>query len=436
MKIVIVGLSHKTASVEIREKLSIPEHKLESSIANLLELSHIDETAIISTCNRLEIYAVVKDAEQGVKEIKHFLSDISQISLFKLQKHMFVLTDRDAVRHLMRVAAGLDSLVIGEAQILGQVKKAHRLGQTYKGFKKILDRLFKQAIKAGKRIRNETKIGTGAVSISSAAVELAGVKVLELTASNITIIGAGKMSHLLIQHLLAKNVPQISIVNRSLAGAEELASKFPDKKFQLYSLSEMMSAIAKSDIIFAAAAAQDHILDRVKLEQALPKNHPLVLFDISVPRNINTDVDMLKNVSIYNIDDIQTVVAQNKKTRRQIAQQVEVLLEEELKAFLLWWQSLEIVPTISCLRNKVEKIRQQELKKAVSRLGIEFSEKHEKVLESLTKGIINKILHEPTLQLRTPQNVETRRMTLQTVCMLFNLDLDPALIKVGGSLNS
>ena len=216
MNIVVVGLSHNTASVEIREQLSIPETQSEMAIAYLLKLPQIEEAGIISTCNRLEIYAVVKDRKQGVEEIYQFLSEIGQIQFSVLQQHTFVLVDEDAVSHLMRVAAGLESLVMGEGQILCQVKKAYKLGQEHKGFKKVLDRLFKQAITAGKRVRNETKIGSGAVSISSAAVELAKIKVQDFTASNITVIGAGKMSRLLIKHLLAKNAVQISLVNRSL----------------------------------------------------------------------------------------------------------------------------------------------------------------------------------------------------------------------------
>lgn len=430
MNIVIVGLSHKTASVEIREKLSISEQKLENAIAQLLEFPHIDETGIISTCNRLEIYAVVKHIEQGVKEINQFLAEIGQISLWELQKHTFVLTNKDAVWHLMRVAAGLESLVIGEGQILCQVKKAHRLGQTYKGLKKILDRLFKQAITAGKRIRHETQIGSGAVSVSSAAVELAQLRVQNFTASNILVIGAGKMSGLLIKHLLAKNAVKISIANRSYSGAEELASKFPDNQFKLYSLPQIISAIAKADLVFTSTAAPEPILDRVKLEQALPKNHSLMLFDISVPRNIDANVNELENITLYNVDDLQAVVAQNQENRRQMAQKAEVLLQEELQAFLVWLQSLETVPIISCLRNKAESIREQELKKALPSLDDEFSEKYEKILDSLTKRIINKILHEPMVQIRTQQDLETRRLTLQTVCMLFNLDVEEQNIPV------
>ncbi len=360
MYITVVGLSHKTSSVEIREKLSIPETEQENTLNHLLKLPHIKEVALISTCNRLEIYAVIKDQKKGVEEITEFLSEIGQISLPHLQEHLFILHNQEAVWHLMRVAAGLESLVVGEGQILCQVKKAYKLAQTYKSLGKVLDRLFKQAITAGKRVRNEINIGSGAVSISSAAVELAQTKVQDLAACRITIIGAGEMSRLLLQHLLSKGVVQISIVNRSQTKAVELANKFPDAQFQLYTLSDMMSAIAKSDIVFTCTAAAEPILDKVKLETILPINQSLTLFDISVPRNINADINELEKVDSYNIDDLKAVVARNQETRRQLAQKAEVLLTEELEAFVLWLQSIETVPTITSLRNKVEKIREQE----------------------------------------------------------------------------
>ncbi|MEH2173678.1 glutamyl-tRNA reductase [Nostoc sp.] len=422
MDIAVVGLSHKTASVEIREKLSIPEAKMESAIAQLLKLPNIKEVAILSTCNRLEIYAVVKESQQGVEEITYFLSEISQISLHQLQQYLFILLNQETVRHLMRVAAGLESLVLGEGQIFYQVKKAYKLTQTYKGLGKLLDRLFKQAITAGKRVYNEINIGTGAVSISSAAVELAQTKVPDLAACRITIIGAGEMSRLLLQHLLSKGVARISIVNRSQAGALELASKFPDSQLQLYSLSGMMSAIANSDMVFTCTTASEPILDRAKLKTILPRNLSLILFDISVPRNINTDVNQLENFEVYNIDDLKALVARNQETRRQMVQKAEALIEEEVEVFVLWLQSLESVPTITSLRNKVESIREQELEKALSRLGTEFAQKHQVVLEALTKGIINKILHEPLVQLQTHQDLEARRLALQVLKMLFNLD--------------
>ena len=422
MNIAVVGLSHKTAPVEVREKLSIPEAKLEEAIHHLSSYPHIEEVAIISTCNRLEIYAVIRETEQGVREIAQFLSDVSHIPLYQLRQHLFVLLHQDAVRHLLRVAAGLESLVLGEGQILAQVKAAHKLAQKYQGLGRLLDRLFKQAISAGKRVRSETSIGTGAVSISSAAVELAQTKVRDLAACRVTIIGAGKMSRLLVQHLLAKRAATVAIVNRSPRRATELANQFPEAQLQLYSLTDLAEAIASSDLVFTSTAATEPILNRAKLETCLTSNQSLMLFDISVPRNIHADVQGMNNVDAYNVDDLKAVVAQNHATRRQMALEAEALLEEELASFELWWRSLDAVPTISCLRSKVETIREQELEKALSRLGTEFAEKHQEVIEALTRGIVNKILHEPMVQLRAQQDIEARKRCLQSLQMLFNLD--------------
>ncbi|MBE9104417.1 glutamyl-tRNA reductase, partial [Nostoc cf. edaphicum LEGE 07299] len=400
MNIAVVGLSHKTAPVEVREKLSIPEPQIENAIAQLASYPHIDEVAILSTCNRLEIYIVTSEADQGIREVTQFLAEYSKLPVLSLRQHLFMLLHDDAVMHVMRVAGGLDSLVLGEGQILAQVKTTHKLGQQYSGIKTILNRLFKQALTAGKRVRTETSIGTGAVSISSAAVELAQIKVANLAACRVVILGAGKMSRLLVQHLISKGAVEISIVNRSRDRAQELAKLFPQQPIKIHPLSEMMSVIADSDLVFTSTSATEPILDRAKLEMVLEVQRSLMLFDISVPRNIHADVNELENVQAFNVDDLKAVVAQNYESRRKIAQEAEKLLEEEVEAFDIWWRSLETVTTISCLRNKVETIREQELEKALSRLGSEFAEKHQEVIEALTRGIVNKILHDPMVQLR------------------------------------
>ncbi|WP_427162305.1 glutamyl-tRNA reductase [Aliinostoc sp. HNIBRCY26] len=423
MNIAVVGLSHKTAPVEIREKLSIPEPQTESAIAHLISYPHIDEVSILSTCNRLEIYIVAAETEHGVREVTQFLSEHSKLPINSLRQHLFVLLHEDAVMHVMRVAAGLDSLVLGEGQILAQVKNTHKLGQQYNGIKTILNRLFKQAITAGKRVRTETSIGTGAVSISSAAVELAQIKVDNLAACRVAILGAGKMSRLLVQHLISKGATQISIVNRSRDRAQELAQQFSEQPIRIHLLSEMMQVIAESDIVFTSTSSTDPILDKAKLEMVLAPNQPLMLFDISVPRNVHTDVNELSHVEAFNVDDLKAVVAQNYESRRKMAQEAERLLEEEVDAFDVWWRSLETVSTISSLRNKIETIREQELEKALSRLGSEFGDKHQEVIEALTRGIVNKILHDPMVQLRAQQDVEARRRCMQTLQMLFNLDV-------------
>ena len=424
MNIVVVGLSHKTASVDVREKLSIPETQIEEAIAHLRSYPHVEEVAIISTCNRLEIYSVVRETEQGVVEIMQFLAEKARVSLFQLRKSLFILLHEDALRHLMRVSAGLESLVLGEGQILAQVKTAHKQGQKYQGLGRLLDRLFKQAISTGKRVRSQTSIGTGAVSISSAAVELAQIKAENLAACRVTIIGAGKMACLLVKHLLSKGATQITIVNRSHRRAQELANKFAGANLQLYPLNALMDAIAQSELVFTSTGATEPILTQAKLETSLVAIKPLMLIDISVPRNVAADVSNIDRIQSYNVDDLKAVVAANQESRRKIALEAEGIIEEEVINYLLWLRSLETVPTISCLRSKVEDIRAQELEKALSRLGSEFAEKHQEVIEALTRGIVNKILHEPMVQLKAEQDIEARRRCLQSLQMLFDLDIE------------
>lgn len=424
MHIAVVGLSHKTAPVEIREKLSIPEPQTEGAIAHLLSYPSIEEVTILSTCNRLEIYIVTQESEQGIREVTQFLSEYSKLPVMSLRPHLFMLLHQDAVMHLMRVSSGLDSLVLGEGQILAQVKTTHKIGQQYKGIKTVLNRLFKQAITAGKRVRSETSIGTGAVSISSAAVELAQMKVQNLATVRVGIVGAGKMSRLLVQHLISKGAAEICILNRSLKRAEELAKQFSGCTINTKPLTEMMSVINKSDLVFTSTSATEPILDRAKLELVLEPSRALMLFDISVPRNVHSDVNELDNVQAFNVDDLKAVVAQNQESRRRMAQEAEGILEQEVEAFEVWWRSLETVSTISSLRNKIETIREQELEKALSRLGSEFGEKHQEIIEALTRGIVNKILHDPMVQLRAQQDVEARRHCMQTLHKLFNLDAE------------
>ncbi|MEY2984210.1 MAG: Glutamyl-tRNA reductase [Cyanobacteriota bacterium] len=423
MNIAVVGLSHKTAPVDIREKLSIQDAKLEEALAHLRSYPHVEEVAVISTCNRLEIYAVVTDTEKGVVEITQFLSETGYIPLVTLRRYLFTLLHEDAVRHLMRVAAGLESLVLGEGQILAQVRTTHKLGQKYKGIGRLLDRLFKQAITAGRRVRTETDIGTGAVSISSAAVELVHTKVTLATQKTV-IIGAGKMACLLVKHLLAKGATDITIVNRSQRRAQELASQFPQADFTLLPLDSLFAAIAAADIAFTSTGATEPILTPQNLSPCLGDRKSLMVVDISVPRNVSAAVHEMEQVQAFNVDDLKAVVAQNQASRRQMAREAEGLLEEEVAAFDLWWRSLETVPTISSLRSKVEDIREQELEKALSRLGSEFAEKHQEVIEALTRGIVNKILHEPMVQLRAQQDIEARKQCLSSLKMLFDLEIE------------
>jgi glutamyl-tRNA reductase len=422
MNIAVIGLSHKTAPVDIREKLSVPDPQMEAAIQTLCNYPHIKEATILSTCNRLEIYIVTPIADRGVQDAIQFLAEFSKIPLKDLKQHLFILLHKDAVMHLMRVAGGLDSLVLGEGQILAQVKQTHKIGQQYQGMGAILNRLFRQALTAGKRVRTETSIGTGAVSISSAAVELAHMKVGNFATHRIAILGAGKMSRLLVQHLISKGATDITILNRSAKRAEDLKVMFTAIDLQLQPMTEMMTAISTSTIVFTSTSATEPLLNAAKLAAVLDPHHSLMIFDISVPRNVHSDVNDLVNIQAFNVDDLKAVVAQNQERRQQMAQEAEGILDEEVENFNSWWQLLETVPTINCLRDKMETIRLQELEKALSRLGAEFGERHQEAIEALTKGIVNKILQDPMVQLRAQADTDTRRKAMHTLQVLFNLD--------------
>ena len=421
MFIAVVGLSHRTAPVEIREKLSIPESEVEEAIASLCGYAHIEEATILSTCNRLEVYVVTGDVESGVRETMQFLADFKHLELGNIRPHLFTLLYQDAIMHLMRVAGGLDSLVLGEGQILAQVKTAQRVGQSSKGMGRILNRLFKAAITAGKRVRTETDIGTGAVSISSAAVELMQAKQGSLKELDIAVVGAGKMCRLLITHLVAKGADNITVVNRSIDKAQKLVANYSGD-IQVQPLTELMACVGRADIVFTGTGATEPILYKERLETVLVGDRSVSMVDISVPRNIAADVEEIPNVFCYNVDDLSAVVEENRAYRLKMAEQAEAMLEDEVDVFYEWWRSLETVPTISSLRNKVETIRAQEMEKALSRLGSEFAEKHLEVIDALTRGIVNKILHDPMVQLRAQRDIEARRAAMRSLQLLFNLE--------------
>ncbi|MFN6340688.1 MAG: glutamyl-tRNA reductase [Cyanobacteriota bacterium] len=429
MHIAVVGLSHRTAPVEIRERLSIPEQSMEASLHQLKADEQVLEASILSTCNRLEIYALLRHPEQGIEAVGGFLSAVSGLQVPELIPHLFTYHHADAVAHLLRVAAGLDSLVLGEGQILSQVKKMVRLGQEYRSIGPILNRLLNQAVSTGKRVRSETNLGTGAVSISSAAVELAQLKVAQargmddlvpLDQEQVAVVGAGRMARLLLQHLRAKGCPGAVLLNRTLARAEALAADFPDLPVQCRPLDELDHCLSTCSLVFTSTAAEEPMITRQRLD-ALNRRSSLLLIDIGVPRNISADVADLPGVSSFDVDDLQEVVARNQDARREIAAEAEALLQEESRLFLEWWDGLEAVPLVNRLRVQLEEIREQELQKALSRMGPDLSSRERKVVEALTKGIVNKILHGPVTHLRAPQPRSQRLAAMRVLEELFAL---------------
>jgi glutamyl-tRNA reductase len=429
MHITVVGLSHNTAPVEIRERLSIAEQTMEVSLQRLRADDQVLEASILSTCNRLEIYTLLRHPEQGVTAVGTFLSEQSGLDLVELTPHLFTYHHEEAVAHLLRVAAGLDSLVLGEGQILSQVKKMFRLGQEHRSIGPILNRLLNQAVSTGKRVRTETNLGTGAVSISSAAVELAQLKVgqgrgldelVSLDQEQVAVVGAGRMSRLLLQHLGSKGCRGVVLLNRTVERAELLAADFPDLPVQCRPLSDLDHCLSTCSLVFTSTAAEDPIIDAARLSR-LNRRSSLLLIDIGVPRNINSDVQGIEGVGAFDVDDLQEVVARNQEARREIAAEAEGLLEEEARLFLEWWDGLEAVPVVNRMRRQLEDIREQELQKALSRMGPDLSSRDRKVMEALSKGIINKILHTPVTNLRAPQPRQQRHVAMGVLERLFEL---------------
>jgi glutamyl-tRNA reductase len=429
MHIAVIGLSHRTAPVEIREKLSIPEQSMEASLHQLRGEDQVLEASILSTCNRLEIYALLRHPDQGIQAVGSFLSGISGLKVEDLSPHLFIYHHADAVAHLLRVAAGLDSLVLGEGQILSQVKKMVRLGQEHRSIGPILNRLLTQAVSTGKRVRSETNLGTGAVSISSAAVELAQLKVgqargledpVPLDQEQVAVIGAGRMARLLLQHLRSKGCTGAVLLNRTPARAEALAADFPDLPVQCRPLEDLDHCLSTCSLVFTSTAAEEPMISRERLG-SLNRRSSLMLVDIGVPRNIAADVTDLAGVMRFDVDDLQEVVARNQEARREMAAEAESLLQEESRLFLEWWDGLEAVPLVNRLRLQLEDIREQELQKALSRMGPDFSSRERKVVEALTKGIINKILHGPVTHLRSPQPRSQRLVAMRVLEELFAL---------------
>ena len=430
MHIAVVGLSHRTAPVDIREKLSIPEQTMELSLQRLRGDEQVIEASILSTCNRLEIYTLVRNPELGVSAVSEFLSRHSGLAADILSPHIFSYHHEEAIAHLMRVAAGLDSLVLGEGQILSQVKKMVRLGQQHDSIGPILNRLLSQAVSTGKRVRSETNLGTGAVSISSAAVELAQLKLgqsrgedrlVTLESEQVGVVGAGRMSRLLLQHLQSKGCSSVMLLNRTHDRAQRLADDFPALSVTIQTLDDLDVCLSKCSLVFTSTAAEKPIIDAARLE-SLNRRRLLRLIDIGVPRNISADVQGIQGVESHDVDDLEEVVSRNQEARQQIALEAENLLKEEGRLFLEWWDSLEAVPTINRLRASLESIRSEEYQKALSRMGPDFSARERKVVEALSKGIINKILHAPVTRLRAPQGRPERQQALRMVEQLFGLE--------------
>lgn len=419
MHLVIAGLSHKTAPVEMREKLAMSDTETQEALSSLLMQPSLAEAVILSTCNRLEIYGVASDQNDGREQIGRFISDYHNVPLKKVLDHLYFYESVHATHHLFRVVSSLDSMVVGEAQILGQIRDSYTIAHETEATSVILNRLFRQALAVGKRVRTETEIGESAVSVSYAAVELAKKIFEDLQGRGVLIIGAGEMSELTVRHLIASGVDSVFVTNRTHERAEELAGEFGGEAVKFGNLED---ALIKADIVISSTGSPDHILGRDDIAGAMQKrrNRPLFLIDIAVPRDINPAVNKVYNAFLYNIDDLQSVVEANIAERKVEARVAENIIEREVDHFTQWLCTLEVVPTISALKEHADGIREQELEKTLNRLQ-NLSDKELEIIRALTGVIVNKLLHEPVVRLKECSGSKDGYLYVESLRHLFNL---------------
>jgi glutamyl-tRNA reductase len=420
MEIVVVGLSHKTAPVEIREKVAFSQDCLHEIARTVRDLEGITEGVILSTCNRVELYAATRHTELGVESLIRFTAEHHGIPLEKLRPHIYVYTGTDAVRHVFRVASSLDSMVVGESQILGQVKAAFDKAVEGSATGIVLNRFMHKAFTTAKRVRTETRIAQSAVSVSFAAVELARKIFGELTGKSVLVIGAGEMCELAATHLVENGVSSVSVTNRTLERAQALAEKFNGRALPF---DDFSNHLAEIDIVISSTGAPHTVLHEDAVRQAMKvrKQKPMFLIDIAVPRDIDPAVNDLPNVFLYDVDDLQGIVEGNKKERAKEAEKAEHIVDEELESFLRWVKMLDVSPTIRQLREQFEDIRRTELEKTLKVFGENLSPKQKKSLEAMSQAIVNKILHQPTVHLKRLADEPELDVSVDAVRRVFGL---------------
>ena len=419
-RILILGVNHKTAPVAVREKLACSD--IAVPLGQLAEISHCREFCFLSTCNRVEVIFVSDQPEQTTRAIRKFLFARADISEQEAIDFTYFHQGVEAVSHLFRVAASLDSMVVGEPQILGQLKEAYRNAAEHRATGVILNRLIHKAFSTAKRVRTETNIGSNAVSISYAAVQLAKKIFGSLKGKTVLLAGAGEMAELAAEHLMGQGCGQVIVANRTLENAIKLAKRF---KGQGVGLDELHQQLEVADIMVSSTGAPNLILKRddLKLIMKARRNKPLFLIDIAVPRDLDPQLNDLDNVYLYDVDDLSQVVEVNKSDREVAAMAAERIVKDDALKFLGWFDNIALTPTITALRRKADDIRKQELKKTLANLDL--SAKEAKCVDKLTAAIINKLLHNPILHLKEACKEETKKLKIDQVRQLFDLDFTP-----------
>ena len=396
--ITLLGVNHKTCPVEIREKLSFSSDKSKEFLTVLKEDPLLKETALLSTCNRTEFYFYSEDEDRGKENILKHLKEKKSISSEEFICHLYFKKNTEAIEHLFSVASGIDSMIIGEGQILGQTKKALQDAREAKSIGPNICQLFNYAITSGKRARTETKIGTGASSVSFAAVEFAKMLFGNLSGRTAMIVGAGKMGRITATALAREGLKQIIVSNKTYEKAVETAKIFKGTAVKFDRLEEYL---LKTDIVISSTGAPHCVIryDTVKKAMRLRKNRPLFLIDIAVPRDIEQEINNLSNVYLYDIDDLQKVVENTLEERKEEISKVKKIIREEQKKFSSWSSSRDVFPVIKSLKEKAEEVRKEEIEKTLKKLS-HLSDKELELIDYTTKKIINKLLHNPIVKLK------------------------------------
>lgn len=419
MDILVVGLNHKTAPVEVRETLAFTEQTVARALMELKGRMPGAEVVILSTCNRVEMYVASSEAEKLSDGIVSFLADFHEISPNRFEPHLYHYCDRDAVRHLFTVGSSLDSLVVGEAEILGQVKKAYMLALEEDTSGKVLNNLFQRAFGVAKTVRTSSSIGAGRVSVASVAVEFAQKVFTDFSDKTVMIIGAGEMGELTLKHLVQSGISAVIVANRTYEKAVRLADEHDGMAIKYESFVDNMH---RADVIISTSGAPHYIIHAKHLARVLKarRNKPILLIDIAVPRDIHPDVDHVENAYLYNIDDLQRVVSENMTVREKELEHCASIIEEETDDFMAWLRTLDVGAVVKEFRESLHEIREAELARSLNKLP-SLSEDDRREIEYLTERIVNKILNQPTQILKKEASQHAGYKHLDAIKNLFGL---------------
>jgi glutamyl-tRNA reductase len=420
MKLSLTGLNHNTAPVEVRERLAFQPALLASAVHELCHTPGVQESVILSTCNRVEIAVTADDSVDVSSTLSDFLARVREVDPQWLRQYLYHHQEKDAIRHLFRVASSLDSMVLGEPQILGQLKDAYEVAKTQGALTGFLDTVMTRAFGVAKRVRSETEIGQNAVSISYAAVELARQIFGSLRGKKVLIIGAGKMSELAARHLERNGVSEIAVTNRSPERAQAMAELF---RGRIVDYQNFVSVLPEMDVVIASSGAPHFILTREAMRKVIGarRNRPMFLIDIAVPRNIEPTINELDNVFLYDIDDLRTAVVQNRKGREQEAQAAERIISDEVERTLTRLKAREMGPVIVGLQQQLEAVCSGELERVRSKLGT-LTRQQQEAVDALMRGIVNKVAHGPIAELRRQASEPGGHTVIEVIRRVFRID--------------